>query len=360
VSEPFDPRLDAAILAEPTAAAPRQVLADFLEERGHPRAEFIRLALANEEPFAWIGKHRELLGVVDGVAVKWLYGFVDDITLVNANAPLDWPTIATHRTYRFARELSIVRHGFAFDAALPPPDGIRTLRIYYGAPTLLTVPRVAWPRTTRLVIDQHISRSIADPELIGAAVDALPHLAALEVANCLDEASVTALVARLAAVPLQFLKLDRLSEAAAHTLIEAGRAIDLVTQRESISAATRAKLATVVRWRPEPRVDAGPATSAPRHAPADFAGLAPVTVVADHGMWGAEWAGSGVSVYEHPMNARGGGTACGACLGTNTAVIWARHVYTPNAGWGPDHSDVSYELVCRDCEHFSVYDATAP
>jgi hypothetical protein len=44
--------------------------------------------------------------VLDGVAVNWLFGFADDITLLDAyRPPIEelWPTIATHRTYRFVR-----------------------------------------------------------------------------------------------------------------------------------------------------------------------------------------------------------------------------------------------------------------
>jgi uncharacterized protein (TIGR02996 family) len=252
VSEPFDPRLDDAILAEPTAAEPRQVLADFLEEHGHPRAEFIRLALAEKEPFQWIAKHRELLGMLDGIAVNWLFGFADDITLLDAHRPPIeelWTTIATHRTYRFARELTIIRSGFEFDPALPPPEGIRTLRIYYGASALASLSSVAWQRVKRLVIDQHMSKEVADIAIVGDALDALPQLEALEVANCLDDESVTALVGRIVDLPLRSLELDRLSNAAAQILIDAGRSFELVTQRESVAAATRDKLHRVVRWR---------------------------------------------------------------------------------------------------------------
>jgi hypothetical protein len=99
------------------------------------------------------------------------------------------------------------------------------------------------------VIDQHMSKAVADIAIVGDALDALPQLEALEVANCLDDESVTALAGRIVDLPLRSLELDRLSNAAAQILIDAGRSFELVTQRESVAAATRDKLHRVVRWR---------------------------------------------------------------------------------------------------------------
>ena len=58
--EPVDPRLDDAILAEPTAVEPRRVLADFLEGHGHPRAELIRLDIEKKNTKDWFARHRAM------------------------------------------------------------------------------------------------------------------------------------------------------------------------------------------------------------------------------------------------------------------------------------------------------------
>jgi uncharacterized protein (TIGR02996 family) len=360
VSEPFDPRLDEAILAEPEASAPRQVLADFLEEHGHPRAELIRLFLANKYPFEWITKHRDLLGLHDAIKVRWRDGFVDEVTLVNQHeTPLTdlWPLVATHRTYRFAREPTIIRHGFAFDAALPPPSGIRTLRIDYGAAALRSLPNVPWPRVNKLIVEQHMSSAIADVGVIAVAIDALPALDTLEVSQCLDEPAVTALAACIVRTPrLRSIKLDRLSEDAARMFVEAGRPITLVTRGETVTTATRNELSRIARWTSDPPFEGRSRTVAttPQRAPAYYATLAPVTVIQDASGWETEWAGSGVPLPEHPIRTWGS-SICGACNGTNTDVVWAHseHVLT-HGGWS-ERDVYTYELVCRACGHFTTY-----
>jgi hypothetical protein len=220
---------------------------------------------------------------------------------------------------------------------------------------LSSLSQVAWPRVRRLVIDQHMSKAVADTDIIETALDGLPHLEVLEVANCLDDDSVTALVRCVVDLPLRSLKLDRLSEAAARILIDAGRSFELVTRRESVSAATRDKLHKILRWRSDSNFrTANHATARPQHAPQNFASLTPITTIADDGMDEVEWAGSGVPVQDHPMEANGG-TACGACHGTNTHVIWARYGYRETRSWGPSNF-VTYDLICRDCYQFTVYD----
>jgi uncharacterized protein (TIGR02996 family) len=83
-----------AVIAEPDEDAPRLVYADWLEERGDPRGEFIRLqcTLAAREPRRDLAARADALreehedewvGPIRGLAQGWKFrrGFIEDVTV---------------------------------------------------------------------------------------------------------------------------------------------------------------------------------------------------------------------------------------------------------------------------------------
>ena len=360
--EPVDPRLDEAILEDLTVIEPRRVLADFLEGHGHPRAELIRLQIDERDPKEWLARHADFTGDLKGVGETWRLGFVDTLSVYGGPGVGDetpWPVIATHRSYRFLRELSILRN-MHFDPSWPPPDGIRRLRMFPYDSLVQSLATVTLPRVKTLVIENY---SQSDPprldgKLLADSLHAVPALEELELAKCLDEASISILVARLAGSPLReqlrTLKVDRFTESAAASLIDAGMKVSLVTERETIGVKTTARLrGTVSSWkRGTQNQSANTATQSPMRAPAGYVEMPPVTQIADQHGWVTEWAGSGVAIFEHPGVA--GSAECASCHGTNTMVIWGRIEYWQTA-WGPDQCATDYELVCRACGRFTLH-----
>jgi uncharacterized protein (TIGR02996 family) len=140
-----------AIIAEPEDDAPRLVYSDWLEERGHPRAEFIRVqcALARGEGTSrlraeWREREEELLAAHRaqwlkplrgfGRCLHFRRGFVEKMNMTAVKflergetlfrlAPIRalrimdiesrMPTLAACPSLRYLRELSFTNHGFS-------------------------------------------------------------------------------------------------------------------------------------------------------------------------------------------------------------------------------------------------------
>ncbi|MEO8553823.1 MAG: hypothetical protein ABI678_27810 [Kofleriaceae bacterium] len=117
IDEPRNPKLEAAIAAEPDVADNYAVLGDWLAERGHPRGELIALCLRAErdpatEPAvrAHVEHHADALigSVLDADeilgAITWRRGFIDTLEPSDVDT-LTW--VLGHPSARALRELRI-------------------------------------------------------------------------------------------------------------------------------------------------------------------------------------------------------------------------------------------------------------
>lgn len=119
VTEPRNPELERVICANPEEREPYLVLADWLEQQGHPRAELIRLqAEARRKPTkperVLMAQHREALIGSTGrfAAPKWRNGFIHS---VHVGAPRFLPALLDHPSGRLVVALAL---GEATDEAL--------------------------------------------------------------------------------------------------------------------------------------------------------------------------------------------------------------------------------------------------
>jgi uncharacterized protein (TIGR02996 family) len=143
MSEPQDPALDAAIAAAPDDPAGYQVLADWLEERGHQRARLIRTQLTeqNVQPpgrmfRAIMLKHGAALvdPALENANLTWRYGFVRTAAM---HDPAAVAAIFAHPCARFLEELEIALY-----------DGPAVEGIAGRTAELIAALRAAAPRPT--------------------------------------------------------------------------------------------------------------------------------------------------------------------------------------------------------------------
>ena len=100
---------DLGVGREPVEAPPLGSAGAPRPRRRRRLPEPIRLLLANapqSEIAAFVQKHRDaLFGITDDrVRQVWLNGFCDELTLLSNSRRL-WPSLASHRGYRFVRKL---------------------------------------------------------------------------------------------------------------------------------------------------------------------------------------------------------------------------------------------------------------
>ncbi len=328
--EPFDTALDTAILEDRDAVAPWMVLADYLESHGHPRAELIRIGLqigGKPDPFlegcerAYLEQHRAVLADWPAsIYVRWRRGFV---TTAICHDAVDWPA---HRSLRFVRHVDLVGTKLRFDSA---PDGIESLRVDGGRLDSLTTLQL--PRLTRLAV--RLPSPWLRYETVDWVMQRFPTLAALRFESC-DARFVTALVERLPAFVrggLRSLAVDCLTDEHARSLVQdAGELGELVLSARGAMLAPESYVAlhaALPGWRGT-HADESVATDHPQCA----------TVIPPPVPLGDELTVSG---------------GCRGCQSSRTEVIWLQnHGYPLGIN---DLIELEYEVVCLDCERFSVH-----
>ena len=94
----------------------------------------------------------------------------------------------------------------------------------------------------------------------------------------------------------------------------------------------------------------------PRHAPTNYADLAPCVDISGHGggIPFPEYTGSGISIDAHPFQPQertpwSVRVQCGNCGSKNTLCIYLHYVGGLGTG-----QDMTVELVCRDCGKYTV------
>ncbi|MEO8703157.1 MAG: TIGR02996 domain-containing protein [Kofleriaceae bacterium] len=327
--EPFDPRLDEAILAEPSARDPWLVLADFLEGHGHPRAELIRIGLALEtrydsalqrDELERIETHRAALADwPTSVHCQWWRGFVATATCLETE-PTAWPALAAHRSLRFVRALHVAGTAIRFDDT-PAPASLQLLEL--DAAQLTSID---WPRLGRLTC-----LIVRAPD----AVEPVPAVARLHFEQCTD-AFVHALIEQLPALVrggVQSLTVDCLTAAHASALVRSAHAFPALELHARPDAITDATLAALHASLPGWRADAA-TTDVPQKTLRDF-------VVE-----------SNTDVSEHPELGATAERTCPACSCIRTRVISVRDLGYP-LGIN-DCYELEYERVCLGCGQFSV------
>lgn len=195
------PELEAAMLAAPQSLQHRVVYADWLEERGHPRADFMRASLAchhaaseDERMLAYLrwadlleADASRLVGPLLGewrnTRVEWKLGFVDVLWL-----PATWllPDLAAHPSYRLLRSLS-VEGPFDLPAIARDFPGLKVLGLVDGTLDVRELD-LHFPSLTRL-------RLTGDVLQVGRL--ALPQLELLSVRTAALSASHLASIAQL-------------------------------------------------------------------------------------------------------------------------------------------------------------------